>query len=113
MNGGRAAQAETLFGFGQDAFAFADRQRLINLVFQAQDLLTFVVIANPPLELNVGAASRVLKPGPKLGGIDRFLADTEHVQPPATGGKKRTSSPSASGCSQVTISSFTATSDAE
>lgn len=109
----RAAHAETLFGLSQDTLAFTDRQGLVNLVFQAQDLLTFVVVADPPLELNVGPASRVLKLGPQVRRINRLLRDTEHVQPPATGGKKRTSSPSASGCSQVTISSFTATSDAE
>ena len=109
----RAAHAETLPGLIQDTLAFTDRQGFVNFVFQAQHLLTFVVVTNPPFELNVSAARRVLKLGPQVRRVNRLLGDTEHVQPPATGGKKRTSSPSASGCSQVTISSFTATSDAE
>ena len=50
---------EATQGFGDDALAFLHREFLECLVFQTSDLLSLIVIPNPPLEADVAARGRV------------------------------------------------------
>src|ERR1700686_3335219 len=61
---------EATQGFGDDALAFLHREFLERLVFQTSDLLSLIVIPNPPLEADVAACAKVEGLAPRLAGID-------------------------------------------
>src|ERR1700679_3231713 len=70
--GGDAVDAQSVLhreaaqGFGDDAFAFLHGEFLERLVFQASDLLSLVVIANPALEAHIAARPRIEQLAPRL-----------------------------------------------
>src|ERR1700679_773446 len=59
MNAQSALHGEASQGFGDDAFAFFHGEFLEGLVFQASDLLSLVVIADPALEAHIAARRRI------------------------------------------------------
>src|ERR1700686_3423481 len=75
-------------GVGDDAFAFLHRKFLERFVLQASDVLSLIVIPNPPLEADIAACAQVEELAPRLGGIDGRLGKAEAHHPPATGGMK-------------------------
>src|SRR6266436_9866320 len=46
-------------GVGNDALAFLHREFLERFIFQASDLLSLIVIPNPPLEADIAACAQV------------------------------------------------------
>src|SRR5271167_570055 len=95
--------------FIDDAIAFLDREFFKRLVFQARDLLTLVMIPDPPLETDVAARAQVLQLLSRSVGVDRGVGEAKAHQPPATGGMKTTASPGLSFRDQSLNSLLTAT----
>ena len=75
------------------------------------DSLTFIVVPDPAFKYSQGTTTVVSHCLSCSCDIYRRIADCK-LHPPATGGKKRTTSPSSRGVSQPVISSLTATSAA-
>src|ERR1700688_4271414 len=73
MDAQRTLHREAPQGVGDDALAFLHREFLEGLVFQPSDLLSLIVIPNPPLEAHVAACGRVEQLAPREGGIDGGL----------------------------------------
>ena len=95
--------------FRDDAVAFFHRQLLKSFVFQPDDLLAFVFIANPALETDVAAGPGILQFASAQRGVDGRLGKAETHQPPATGGMNTTASLAASLRDQSLNSLLTAT----
>src|SRR5882757_268197 len=81
---------------GDDAFAFLHCEFLERFVFQASDLLSFIVIPHPALEADIAARAQVQELVPRFDGVDGGLRKAKAHHPPATGGMKTTASPAAS-----------------
>src|ERR1700734_3876916 len=96
-------------GFGENAFAFLHRKFLERFVFQAGHCLPFIVIANPTLETDIAAGTRVEEFASRVVGVDGCFGEAKAHQPPATGGMKTMASPALSGRDQSVNSLFTAT----
>ncbi len=94
---------------GDDALALGDRERLEGLVLERRHAAALVVVAHAALEAGEAAGGRPRERRRERGGVDRRVRELEGVHPPATGGMKTTSSPSASSCSQSLNAALTAT----
>src|ERR1700722_19941330 len=109
MDAQRMLHREAPQGFGKDALAFLHREFLERFVFQTSDLLSLVVIPDPPLEAHVAAGTGVEQFAPRLGSVDGGLGKAKAHHPPATGGMNTTASPAASRRDQSLNSLLTAT----
>ncbi len=59
VDAGNVRDAEALAGFGQDALALAQRERLERFVLEVLDLTAIVEVAYPALECGVTAGCRI------------------------------------------------------
>src|ERR1700692_4153030 len=85
MDAQRMLHREAPQGFGDDALAFLHREFLERFVFQTSDLLSLVVIPNPPLEAHVAAGAPVEQLAPRFGCVDGGLGKEKANHPPAPG----------------------------
>ena len=92
-----------------DAFAFGYRKRLEGLVVESSDGPAFVDVAHAAFEGSESTGGVECEGSSHARGVDRLLRELECVHPPATGGMKTTSSPSASAWSQSLNDALTAT----
>lgn len=101
MLGNNATYRKPCQRFNDDRFTLARSQFRIGLVAQRGDGTTPVVIAHHAIEPDHGAAMCIFEQSPQRYDIDATLIEPEergvdgcHVQPPDTGGRNTTSSPS-------------------
>src|ERR1700732_4017290 len=69
MDAQRVLHGEAPQGVGDDALAFLHREFLECFVFQPSDLLSLIVIPNPPLEADIAACTHVEELASRFGGI--------------------------------------------
>lgn len=77
VHAGRLRCAETLAGFGENALAFAQRERLERLILKTPDLSTFVEIPDPAFERDVASRCRVGEYRARGSGVDRLWREAE------------------------------------
>src|SRR5688572_18445417 len=102
---------ESRHGLGNDARAFLLGDRLMGLVLERLHGFAVVVVAHPPFERHAGPRRAAFEVALARGRIDDGRRDLERHRsyPPATGGKKSTSSPGDSEAFQSSSSSLIAT----
>src|SRR6185503_4871300 len=104
MHAGRARDAETFAGLGDDACTFLLCKFDERLVLQPRNCQALVVIAHPAFEGCEAAAGVIAHGALQRRGIECALAEGKRrgagrsVHPPATGGTNTTASPALSGC---------------
>src|ERR1700722_3358001 len=109
MDAQRVLHREAPQSFGDDAFAFLQREFLKGFVFQSNVFPPPIVIPHPAFKTDVGAGSHVEDLAPPGRGVDRGVGKAEAHQPPATGGMKTTAPPTLSRRDQSLNSLLTAT----
>lgn len=82
MGRDRLTDPETSARPAQDPIALAQAERLVGFVAQSAHRPALVVVADPPLERDVAAATGILDHRGQFGGLEGRGADEEHLSPP-------------------------------